>query len=140
MSTCPIHKVVANRPPTDTLNGNMRHRSSTQVKKDLEAKIAAKAVAEWSINTAKNQQQACIANLEDILWKEDLLQEKQSIRPNLQAYAKLEPVLYTAPLVLSESTGLWQKKKFCQILPELARFCWSLVESAGLQWNLPDSP
>ena len=38
-------------------------------------------------------------------------------------------VLYTAPLNLPDSGG---KKKFCQILPELARFCWSLVESAGL--------
>ena len=38
----------------------------------------------------KNQQQACIANLEDILRKEDLLQEKQSIHPDLQAYAELE--------------------------------------------------
>ena len=90
MSTRPICKVVANRPPTDALNGNMRRRSSTQVKKDLEAKIAAKAAVERSINTAKNQQQARIANLEDILWKEDLLQENQSIRPDLQAYAKLE--------------------------------------------------
>ena len=90
MSSRPIRKVVANRPPTDALNGKMRRRSSTQVKKDLEAKIAAKAAAERSINTAKNQQQARIANLEDILRKEDLLQEKQSIHPDLQAYAELE--------------------------------------------------
>ena len=86
MSTCPIPKVVANRPPTDALNGNMRRRSSTQVKKDLEAKNFAKAAVEWSINTDKHQQQAHIANLEDILRKEDILWEKESIRPDLQAY------------------------------------------------------
>ena len=64
----------------------MRRRSSTQVKKDLEAKNFAKAAVEWSINTDKHQQQAHIANLEDILRKEDILWEKESIRPDLQAY------------------------------------------------------
>jgi vacuolar-type H+-ATPase subunit E/Vma4 len=87
MSARPLRKVVVNRPPTDALNGNARRRSSMQVKKDLEVKISAKAAAERSINTAKHQQQARIANLEDILRKEDVLREKQSIRPDLQNYA-----------------------------------------------------
>jgi hypothetical protein len=83
MSARPKRNVVVNRPPTDILSGNMRRRSSAQVKKDLEAESAAKTAAEQLMNTAKHQQQARIANLEDILRKEDRLWTTS--RPDLQA-------------------------------------------------------
>ena len=42
----PTHKAVNSRASTDTLNGNVRRRSSEQVKKDQEASNAAKAAEE----------------------------------------------------------------------------------------------
>lgn len=83
MAPRPTRKVVGSRPSTDKLNGNVRRRSSEQVKKDEEAKKAAIAAAEWSIDTSKCRKQAHIANLEDNLRKEDVLWEKQSVRPDL---------------------------------------------------------
>ena len=59
----------------DTLNGNVRHRSSYQEKKDQEAQNAAKAAEEQSINTAKHQKQMHIASLKNNLQKEDVFQE-----------------------------------------------------------------
>jgi hypothetical protein len=84
MSTCPTRKAVNSRPSTDTLNGNTRRRKPEQVKKDLDAKNAAAVALERSNETAKRLKQEHIANLEDNLRKEDVLWEKQSIRPDLR--------------------------------------------------------
>ena len=84
MSTRPTRKVVNSRPSTDILSGNVRRRTSEQVKNDVETKKAASVTLERSIDTAKRLKQAHIANLEDNLRKEDRLREKHSVRPDLQ--------------------------------------------------------
>ena len=99
----PTRKAVNSRASTDTLNGNVRRRSSEQVKKDQEASNAAKAAEEWSINTAKRQKQMHIANLEDNLRKEDVFREKQSVHPDLQVNTVMYP---KASLVLF---GNWHR-------------------------------
>jgi hypothetical protein len=84
MSTRPTRKAVNSRPSTDVLSGNIRRRTSEQVKKDQEAKKAATIAVERSNDSAKRQKQERIANLEDNLRKEDVLWEKMSVRPDLQ--------------------------------------------------------
>lgn len=84
MSTRPTRKAVNSRPSTDALNGNKRRRTSEQVKKDLEATKAAAVAVEQSNDTAKRRKQERIANFEDKLRKEDVLWEKESVRPDLQ--------------------------------------------------------
>jgi hypothetical protein len=108
MTGRPTRKVVTARPSTDKLNGNVRRRSSEQVKKDVQTKKAATAAAERSIDATKRRKQAHIANLEDNLRKEDVLWEKQSVRPDLLELS-------------SESTGKPNKMNakvsalFCQV-------------------------
>ena len=84
MSTRPTCKAVNSRPSTETLGGITRRRTSAQVKKALEDKLAAIVALEESNDSAKRQKQEHIAHLEDKLRKEDLLYEKQSVRPDLQ--------------------------------------------------------
>jgi hypothetical protein len=111
MSARPTRKVVSSRPPTDRLNGNVRRRTSEQVKKDVETKKAATAAAERSIDASKRQKQAHIANLEDNLRKEDVLWEKQSFRPDLRDIATEKTVKpnMTNPKVSMVLTG----RHFC---------------------------
>ena len=84
MSTRPTRKAVNSRPSTETLGGITRRRTSAQVKKALEDKLAAIVALEESNDSAKRQKQEHIAHLEDKLRKEDVLYEKQSVRPDLQ--------------------------------------------------------
>lgn len=84
MSARPSRKAVNSRPSTDILNGNVRRRTSEQVKKDQEAKKAASVAAEQSNVTARRLIQEQIARLEDDLRKEDIRMEMQSVRPDLQ--------------------------------------------------------
>ena len=84
MSTCPTSKAVNSRHFTETLGGITRRRTSAQLKKELEDKLAAIVALEESNDSAKHQKQEHIAHLEDKLWKENVLYEKQSVRPDLQ--------------------------------------------------------
>ena len=94
MSTHPTRTAVKGRPSTDTLNGNVWHRTSEQVKNNLDAKKSASTTVEWSIDTAKRQKQAHIANLEDSLQKENVLWEKQSVHPDLQDHNNMVKPTY----------------------------------------------
>ena len=84
MSTCPTRKAVNSRPSIDVLSGNIRRWLSEQVKKYDDAKKAAAVAVKKSNDTAKHLKQEHIADLEDNLQKEDVLLEKQSVRPDLQ--------------------------------------------------------
>ena len=84
MSTRPTCKAVDSRPSTDTLNSTTRHRTSKQVKKDTDTQKADAVAALQSNEMEKHIKQGHIANIEDNLWKEDVLYENKSVCPDLQ--------------------------------------------------------
>jgi len=96
---------VANRPATDKLLDNKKHRSSAQVQQDKQTAATAAAATEVDKATLEAEKKHRVAAFEDCLRKEDQQREKSMARPDLVTTIPHSPIVYLSENLTLTWTG-----------------------------------